>query len=42
MCGANILDERPFIVMPFMQNGNARDYIHDHPTFDRLKLVGSM
>jgi hypothetical protein len=29
--GANLLDGKPFIVMPFLKNGNARDYIHNHP-----------
>jgi hypothetical protein len=38
--GANVLDEKPFIVMPLLRNGNARDYIQDHPTYDRLQLVG--
>ena len=37
--GANIWDSNPFIVMPYMRNGNARDYILAKPTCDRLKLV---
>jgi hypothetical protein len=37
--GANELDDRPFIVMPYMQNGNARDYVQRHPNCDRLKIV---
>jgi hypothetical protein len=39
--GANTLDDKPFIVMPFLKNGNARHYIQTHPTFDRLVLVNS-
>jgi len=37
--GANVLDDRPFIVTPFLQNGNARDYIRRNLTCDRIKLV---
>ena len=37
--GANILDDEPFIVMPWIANGNVRDYIDHHPSCDRLKLV---
>ncbi|TFK68136.1 kinase-like protein [Pluteus cervinus] len=37
--GANILDERPFIVMPLMRNGNARDFIVKEPRCDRLKIL---
>jgi hypothetical protein len=39
--GANEWDERPFIVMPYLQNGNARDYVRDHPDCDRLRMVGA-
>jgi serine/threonine protein kinase len=37
--GGNVLDEKPFIVMPFLKNGNARDYIHNNPTCNRQKIV---
>ncbi|CAA7270611.1 unnamed protein product [Cyclocybe aegerita] len=37
--GANILNEEPFIVMPLIKNGNARDYIDEHPECDCLKLI---
>jgi hypothetical protein len=38
--GANEFDDRPFIVMPYMSNGNARDYARGHPDCDRLQIVG--
>lgn len=38
--GANVLDERPFIVMPYLKNGNARTYLEEHPNCDRLLIVG--
>jgi serine/threonine protein kinase len=31
--GANTMDDSPFIVMPFMENGNATDYIEANPHF---------
>jgi serine/threonine protein kinase len=37
--GANAFDDQPFIVMPFLKNGNARDYIHNHPEWDRITTV---
>jgi|ERR1700722_398319 len=37
--GANIFDDRPFIVMPFLRNGNARDYVYNHPNCDRMMIV---
>ena len=37
--GANVLDGKPFIVMPFLKNGNARDYIDNNPDCDRPKIV---
>lgn len=37
--GANILDEKPFIVMPYLKNGNSRDYLQEHPNSDRLQIV---
>ena len=36
---ANILDERPFIVMPYMRNRNFRDHLQWHPNRDRLQIV---
>jgi hypothetical protein len=37
--GANVFDERPFIVMPLLKNGNARHYVREHPYCDILKFV---
>jgi serine/threonine protein kinase len=37
--GANELDDKPFIVMPYLKNGNARDYVQSHPDCDRLRIV---
>jgi hypothetical protein len=37
--GANILDDKPFILMPYLKNGNARDYLNEHPDGDRLNIV---
>src|ERR1700683_3287866 len=37
--GANVLDEKPFIVMPYLANGNARNYLQDHPNADQLQIV---
>jgi hypothetical protein len=37
--GANVLDDTPFIVMPLLKNGNARDYIHVNPGCNRQKIV---
>jgi hypothetical protein len=36
-----VLDNKPFIVTPLMENGNARIYIRKHPDCDRLVMVGS-
>lgn len=40
--GANVLDNKPFIVTPIMDNGNAMVYIQKHPTCDRLTIVCSI
>jgi len=37
--GANIMDEKPFMVMPYLMNGNARDYLLEHPSTERLPIV---
>ena len=37
--GANELDDKPFIVMPYLKNGNARDYVDGHPGCNRLLIV---
>ncbi|KAF9530207.1 kinase-like domain-containing protein [Crepidotus variabilis] len=37
--GANILDNDPFIVMPFIKNGNARSYLIENFLSDRTKLA---
>ncbi|KAH8806926.1 kinase-like protein, partial [Flagelloscypha sp. PMI_526] len=36
---ANVVDEPPFIVMPYMRHGNAKDYILDHPEFNRPQML---
>jgi len=36
--GANEFDNMPFIVMPYLKNGNARDYVRGHPDCDRLQI----
>jgi len=37
--GANILDDQPFLVMPLIEGGNARDYVSQYPDCNRLKIV---
>jgi len=37
--GANVLDDKPFIVMPYLKNGNARNYLQQHPGCDRLQIL---
>jgi hypothetical protein len=37
--GANVLDDKPFVVTPYLENGNVRVYIENHPHCDRLKIV---
>ncbi|KZP06232.1 kinase-like protein [Athelia psychrophila] len=37
--GANIWDDRPFIVMPYLKNGNARDYIQNYPECNRAAIL---
>ena len=37
--GANVLDEKPFIVMPYLANGNVQNYLQEHPNADRLQIV---
>lgn len=37
--GANEWDNRPFIVMPYLKNGNARDFIQARPGCNRLRIV---
>jgi len=36
--GANQLDEKPFIVIRYLRNGNVWDYIWAHPGCDRLRI----
>ncbi|KIM73991.1 hypothetical protein PILCRDRAFT_715514, partial [Piloderma croceum F 1598] len=36
--GANEMDDRPFIVMPYLKNGNVRDYVQNYPDCDRLQI----
>ncbi|KIM77037.1 hypothetical protein PILCRDRAFT_12392 [Piloderma croceum F 1598] len=38
--GANVLDNISFIVMPYLQNGNAHNYLNEHPNGDRLQILG--
>ncbi|KAF8956482.1 kinase-like domain-containing protein [Flammula alnicola] len=37
--GANILDDKPFLVMPLIEHGNARDFIDNNPDCNRLKII---
>ena len=37
--GANILDDKPFIVMPYLKHGNVRAYLKAHPDDNRLQIV---
>jgi serine/threonine protein kinase len=37
--GANILDDKPFIVMPYLKHGNVRAYLNAHPDDNRLQIV---
>lgn len=37
--GANILDDTPFIMMPLLRNGNARNYVQSHPSCNRIKIL---
>ena len=37
--GANILDDKPFILMPYLKNGNVQAYLKEHPDSDRLQIV---
>lgn len=37
--GANIVDDKPFIVTPYLRNGNVRTYLRDHRDGDRLQIV---
>ncbi|KAG7439931.1 kinase-like protein [Guyanagaster necrorhizus] len=37
--GANILDDAPFVVTPYLRNGNARKFVEAQPNCDRLKML---
>jgi hypothetical protein len=39
--GASQWDDKPgpFIVMQYLHNGNARDYVREHPDCNRLMIV---
>ncbi|KZP31913.1 kinase-like protein [Athelia psychrophila] len=37
--GANVWGDRPFIVMPYLKNGNARDYIQNYPECNRAAIL---
>jgi serine/threonine protein kinase len=37
--GANDFDDTPFIVMRYMPNGNAREFLQKIPTYNRLNIV---
>jgi len=37
--GANVFDDRPFIVMPYLKNGNAWGYVHSHPDCNRISIL---
>ena len=40
--GANVLDNKPFILMPLIKNGNVRDYISCNPDCDRQRIVSEL
>ena len=40
--GANIFDDNPFIVMPLLSKGSARDYVQSHPKCNRVRLVSEI
>jgi serine/threonine protein kinase len=33
------LDDKPFIVMPLMRNGNAFDFVQNNPSCSRVRIV---
>jgi serine/threonine protein kinase len=35
----SVLDEKPFIVMPYLKHGNVRDFIQNHPQGNRDMIV---
>ncbi|PBK70262.1 kinase-like protein [Armillaria solidipes] len=37
--GANTSDDVPFIVTPYLHNGNSRKFVQTHPNCDRLKIL---
>ncbi|KZP25836.1 kinase-like protein [Athelia psychrophila] len=37
--GANVWGDKPFIVMPYMRNGNAREYLVGHPNSNRAEIL---
>ncbi|KAJ7080451.1 WD40-repeat-containing domain protein [Mycena epipterygia] len=37
--GANHLDDRPFIVMPYMRHGNAREFLQKNPNHTPLPIL---
>lgn len=37
--GANILDTKPFIVTPYLEQGNAAEYVLKNPDCKRLDIV---
>ncbi|PBK85528.1 kinase-like protein [Armillaria gallica] len=37
--GANTLDDDPFIITPYLRNGNSRKFVQTHPNCDRLKIL---
>jgi len=40
--GANVLDDKPFILMPLVKNGNVRDYIDCNPDCNRQRVVSEL
>jgi hypothetical protein len=35
------MDDKPFIIMPFVKHGNVRDYVRANQKCDRVRIVSS-
>lgn len=40
--GGSTVDDPPFLIMPFLRNGNVRRYLMKHPQANRLKLASEI
>ena len=40
--GGSTVDEPPFLIMPFLRNGNVRRFLIKHPDANRLKLASEI